>query len=231
MDLAYYSNPSLVAKLPYDSVRDFAPIISLGSSAAVMVVHPSLPVKSLKELIALAKARPGELHYSSGGNGTATHLAGELLKNAASINLVHVPYKGVAPAMTDTLSGQIGITFAGVNAARGFIETGRLRALGITGKARNAAVPAVPTFAEAGLPGLDATTYRGLLAPAGTPADIIAKLNTEFNRALSHAPLRARLAELGYDASGGTADDYAKLVRAEIVKWEAVIRKAGIRIE
>lgn len=231
VDLAYYSNPALVAKLPYDSVRDFAPVINLGSSAAVMVVHPSVPVKNLKELIALAKARPGELHYSSGGNGTATHLAGELLKHAAGINLVHVPYKGVAPALTDTLAGHITITFAGINAIRGFVETGKLRALGITGAARKAVVPNVPTFAEAGLPGLDATTYRGLLVPAGTPPDAIAKLNAEFNKALTHAPLRTRLEELGYDATGGSADDYAKLVRSEIAKWEGVIRKANIRIE
>lgn len=197
----------------------------------VLVVHPSVPVKNLKELIALAKGRPGELHYSSGGNGTSTHLAGELLKNAAGINLIHIPYKGVAPALTDTLAGQITITFAGVNAVRGFIETGKLRALGITGARRNNAVPLVPTFAEAGLPGLDATTYRGLLAPAGTPTEAITKLNAEFNKALAHAPLRTRLAELGYDAAGGTVDEYAKLVRSEISKWEGVIRKAGIRIE
>ncbi len=231
VDLAFYSNPSLVSKLPYDSVRDFAPVVSLASSASVLVVHPSVPVKNLKELIALAKARPGELHYSSGGNGTSTHLAGELLKNAAGINLIHIPYKGVAPALTDTLAGQITITFAGVNAVRGFIETGKLRALGITGARRNNAVPLVPTFAEAGLPGLDATTYRGLLAPAGTPTEAITKLNAEFNKALAHAPLRTRLAELGYDAAGGTVDEYAKLVRSEISKWEGVIRKAGIRIE
>lgn len=231
VDLAYYANPALVSKLPYDSVRDLAPVVTLGSSAAVLLVHPSVPAKNLKELIALAKARPGELHYSSGGNGTATHLAGELLKLAAGINLVHVPYKGVAPALTDTLSGQITVTFAGIGSIRAFVEAGRLRALGVTGAKRNAAVPNIPTFAEAGLPGLDATTYRGLLVPAGTPAEAITRLNAEFNKALAHAPMRTRLEELGYDAAGGTVDDYAKLVRSEIAKWEGVIRKAGIRIE
>ena len=231
VDLAFYSNPSLGSKLPYDSVRDFAPVVSLASSASVLVVHSSVPAKNLKELIALAKARPGELHYSSGGNGTSTHLAGELLKNAAGINLIHVPYKGVALALTDTLAGQITITFAGVNAIRGFVETGKLRALGITGAVRKAAVSKVPTFAESGLPGLDATTWRGLLTPVGTPVEAITKLNAEVNKALAHAPLRTRLEELGYDASGGTADEYAKLVRSEITKWESVIRKAGIRIE
>ena len=167
------------------------------------------------------------------GNGSSTHLAGELLKNAAAINLIHVPYKGVAPALTDTLAGQITITitFAGVNAIRGFVETGKLRALGITGAARKAAVPKVPTFAESGLPGLDATTWRRLLIPVGTPAEAITKLTAEVNKALAHAPLRTRLEELGYDASGGTADEYAKLVRSEITQWESVIRKAGIRIE
>ncbi len=231
VDLAFYSNPALVAKLPYDSVRDFAPVVNLASSAVIMVVHPSVPAKNLKELIALARSRPGELHYSSGGNGTGSHLSGELLKLAAGINLVHVPYKGVAPALTDTLSGQVTITFAGVNAVRGFLENGRLRALGITGAVRKPAVPNVPTFAEAGLPTLDTTTYRGLMLPAATPADAIARLNAEINKALAHVPLRTRLEELGYDAAGGTADDYAKIVRAEISKWDGVIRKAGIRIE
>lgn len=229
VDLAYYANPALVAKLPYDSTRDLAAVVNLASSASILVAHPSLPARNLKELIALAKARPGELHYSSGGNGTGSHLSGELLKFAAGINLVHVPYKGVAPALVDTLAGQIMVTFAGVNAVRGYVETRRLRALGIT--QRKAAVPDVPTFAEAGLPQLDTTTHRGLLVPAATPADVIAKLNAEFNKALATPALRTRLDELGYDATGGTVDDYAKLVRSEIAKWESVIRKAGIRIE
>lgn len=231
VDLAYYANPALLAKLPYDSQRDLAPVVNLASSAVILVVHPSLPARNLKELIAIAKSRPGEIIYSSGGNGTGSHLAGELLKLAAGINLLHVPYKGVAPALTDTLGGQVTVTFAGVNSARGFIENGRLRAIGITGTTRKAAVPNVPTFAEAGLPGLDATTHRGLLVPAGTSADNIARLNAEFNKALAHPALRTRLDELGYDPSGGTSDDYAKLVRAEIAKWDGVIRKAGIRVE
>ena len=231
VDLAYYANPALLAKLPYDSVRDLAPVVNLASSAVILVVHPSLPARNLKELIAVAKARPGEINYSSGGNGTGSHLAGELLNLAAGIKLVHVPYKGVAPALTDTLSGQVTVTFAGVNAVRGFLEAGRLRALGIGGTVRKAAVPNVPTFAEAGLPGLDATTHRGLLVPAGTPADVIARLNTEFNKALAHPALRTRLDELGYDPTGGSVDDYAKIVRAEISKWDGVIRKAGIRVE
>lgn len=231
VDLAYYANPALLAKLPYDSQRDLAPVVNLASSAVILVVHPSLPARNLKELIAIAKSRPGEIIYSSGGNGTGSHLAGELLKLAAGINLLHVPYKGVAPALTDTLGGQVTVTFAGVNSARGFIETGRLRAIAITGTARKAAVPTVPTFAEAGLPGLDATTHRGLLVPAGTSAEIIARLNAEFNKALAQPALRTRLDELGYDPSGGATDDYAKLVRAEIAKWDGVIRKAGIRAE
>lgn len=231
VDLAYYANPALLAKLPYDSVRDLVPVVNLASSAVILVVHPSLPARNLKELIAVAKARPGEINYSSGGNGTGSHLAGELLNLAAAIKLVHVPYKGVAPALTDTLSGQVTVTFAGVNAVRGFLEAGRLRALGIGGTVRKAAVPNVPTFAEAGLPGLDATTHRGLLVPAGTPAEVIARLNAEFNKALAHPALRTRLDELGYDPTGGSVDDYAKLVRAEISKWDGVIRKAGIRVE
>jgi len=229
VDLAFYANPSLLSKLPYDSQRDLAPVVNLASSASILVVHPSLPARNLKELIALAKARPGEMHYSSGGNGTGSHLSGELLKFAAGINLVHVPYKGVAPALVDTLAGQVMVTFAGVNAVHGHVANGRLRALGIT--SRKAAVPDVPTFAEAGLPQLDTTTHRGLLVPAGTPAEVISRLNGEFNKALATPALRKRLDELGYDATGGTVDDYSKLLRAEISKWEGVIRKAGIRIE
>ena len=231
VDLAFYSNPSLVSKLPYDSLRDFAPVVSLASSASVLVVHPSVPVKNLKELIALAKARPGELHYSSGGNGTSTHLAGELLKNAAGINLIHIPYKGVAPALTDTLAGQITITFAGVNAVRGFIETGKLRALGITGARRNNAVPLVPTFAEAGLPGLDATTYRGLLAPAGTPTEAITKLNAEFNKALVLPELRASLIAAGADPVKSSPQAFDLFFSLEIEKWTRIVKVAGIRAE
>jgi tripartite-type tricarboxylate transporter receptor subunit TctC len=231
VDLAYYANPTLLTKLPYDSVRDLAPVVNLASSAVILVVHPSLPARNLKELIALAKARPGEINYASGGNGTGSHLGAELLKLAAGINLVHVAYKGVAPALTDTLSGQVTVTFAGVNSARAFIEAGRLRALGISGTARKSAVPNVPTFAELGFPLMDATTHRGLLVPAGTPTEVIARLNTEFNKALATPALRTRLEELGYDATGGTVSDYGALVRTEISKWEGVIRKAGIRIE
>jgi tripartite-type tricarboxylate transporter receptor subunit TctC len=231
VDLAYYANPTLLTKLPYDSVRDLAPVVNLASSAVILVVHPSLPARNLKELIALAKARPGEIHYASGGNGTGSHLGAELLKLAAGINLIHVPYKGVAPALTDTLAGQVTVTFAGVNSARAFMEAGRLRALAISGTARKAAVPNVPTFAELGYPVMDATTHRGLLVPTGTPAEVITRLNTEFNKALATPALRTRLEELGYDATGGTASEYGALVRAEISKWEAVIRKAGIRIE
>jgi tripartite-type tricarboxylate transporter receptor subunit TctC len=231
VDLAYYANPALLAKLPYDSVRDLAPVVNLASSAVILVVHPSLPARNLKELIALAKARPGEINYASGGNGTGSHLGAELLKLAAGINLVHVPYKGVAPALTDTLAGQVTVTFAGVNSARGFIEAGRLRALGISGTVRKSAVPNVPTFAELGFPAMDATTHRGLLVPAGTPADVIPRLNAEFNKALANTALRTRLDELGYDPTCGTIDDYAKLLRAEIAKWDGVIRKANIRVE
>ena len=231
VDLAFYSNPSLVSKLPYDSVRDFAPVVSLASSASVLVVHSSVPAKNLKQLIALAKARPGELHYSSGGNGTSTHLAGELLKNAAGINLIHVPYKGVALALTDTLAGQITITFAGVNAIRGFVETGKLRALGITGAVRKAAVSKVPTFAESGLPGFEASIWQGIFVPARTPPEMIARLNREIVAVLNANDIKEQLRVQGLDSLPSTPEQFGAFVRDEIAKWAKVIKISGAKAE
>ena len=185
----------------------------------------------MKELIALARARPGELNYASGGNGTIPHLMGELLKSVAKISLVHIPYKSTALAIYAATSGEVTIAFGGIFAVKGLVESGRLRALAIASAARNPLMPAVPTFAETGWPAVDATGYRGLLAPAGTPREIIARLNADANKALQLPAVRARLSELGYDVLGGTPEDYGRVIRAEMDKWGKIIRDAGIKVQ
>ncbi len=231
-DNAYIVNPFLMSKLPYDSLRDFVPVALLSASSTTLaVVHPSLPVKTVKELIALARARPGELNYASGGNGTIPHLMGELLKSVAKINLVHIPYKSTALAIYAAASGEVTIAFGGIFAVKGLVEAGRLRPLAIASAARNLLMPAVPTFAETGWPAIDATGYRGLLAPAGTPREIIARLNADANKAVQLPAVRARLVELGYDALGGTPEDFGRLIRTEMEKWGKIIRDAGIKVQ
>jgi tripartite-type tricarboxylate transporter receptor subunit TctC len=231
-DNAYIVNPFLMSKLPYDSLRDFVPVAVLSSSSTTLaVVHPSLPVKTVKELIVLARARPGELNYASGGNGTIPHLMGELLKSVAKINLVHIPYKSTALAIYAAASGEVTIAFGGIFAVKGLVEAGRLRALAIASAARNPLMPAVPTFTETGWPAIDATGYRGLLAPAGTPREIIARLNADANKAVQLPAVRARLAELGYDVLVGTPEDFGRLIRAEMEKWGKIIRDAGIKVQ
>ena len=231
-DNAYIVNPFLMAKLPYDSLRDFVPVALLSSSSTTLaVVHPSLPVKTVKELVALARARPGQLNYASGGNGTLPHILGEMLKSAARINLAHIPYKSTALAIYAATSGEVTIAFGGIFAVKGLAETGRLRALAIASAARNPLMPAVPTFAEAGWPAIDGTGYRGLLAPAGTPREIIMRLNADANKAVQLPAVRARLTELGYVALGGTPEDYGRLIRAEMEKWGKIIREAGIKVQ
>ncbi len=231
-DNAYIVNPFLMSKLPYDSLRDLVPVALLSSSSTTLaVVHPSLPVKTVKELIALARVRPGELNYASGGNGTLPHILGEMMKSVTKINLVHIPYKSTALAIQAAASGEVPIAFGGIFAVKGLAEAGRLRALAIASAARNPLMPGVPTFAEAGWPAVDATGYRGLLAPAGTPREIIMRVNAEANKALQIPAVRARLTELGYATLGGTPEDFGRIIAAEMGKWGKIIREAGIRVE
>src|ERR1041385_4028788 len=229
-DTSIAVNPSL-KPLPYDTINDFAPVSLLATAPVILVAHPSVPAKTLAEFVALAKQKPGEFNYASGGIGASTHLGGELLKFVAGIDVKHVPYKGTGPAMNDLISGHVQVMFSGISSARPFMDAGTLRALAVTGEARNAAVPDVPTFAEAGLPGVTASTYWGVLAPKGTPQEIVDRLSAEFARAVRDPEVVKRIGELGYLPIGGGPSDYAANIRSEIAKWAPVIKAANIKAE
>lgn len=230
-DSAFLINPALFKKLPYDTLKDFTGVSMLAYAPVIFVVHPSVPVKSVKELLALAKSKPGALVYASGGNGTSTHIAGELMKYVAKVDITHVPYKGSAPAMTDLVGGQVHMQFAGISSARPYIDAGRLRALAVTGAQRNAATPTVPTFDEAGLSGVDVVSYWGLYAPAGTPPDVINTINQHFVRALRVPANIERLSSLGYLPLGNTPQEHNAQIRAMVAQWIDVMQKTNIRIE
>ena len=221
-------NMSMFVKLPYDTLRDFEPIILCVQGANVLVVHPSLPARNLKELIALAKARPGKLNFASSGMGSSNHMAGELLKVMAGINIVHVPYKGNAPAITDILGGHVEMNFSGVPALVPHIQSGRLRAIAIGSRKRFPALPEVPTFDESGLKGYEATTWFGLMAPAKTPREVIARWNTEVDRILKSSELRERFINDGLEPMGGTTDAFGRFIRSEIEKYAKVIKAASV---
>jgi tripartite-type tricarboxylate transporter receptor subunit TctC len=222
-------NMTYFARPPYDTVRDFAPIVLCVKGANVLSVHPSLPAKTLKELIALAKAQPGSLNFASSGPGSSNQMAGELLKVMAGINMVHVPYKGNAPALTDTIAGNVHMIFSGVPALVPHIHSGRLRAIAIGSLKRFQAIPAVPTFDESGLKGYEATTWFGLMAPVKTPRDIVARLNVEVDKILRGADIKGRFANEGLEPIGGTQDAFARFIREEIDKYAKVIKAAGIK--
>jgi tripartite-type tricarboxylate transporter receptor subunit TctC len=222
-------NMSLFAKPPYDTLRDFAPVILCVQGANVLTVHPSVPAKNLKELIALAKARPGKLNFASSGIGSSNQMAGELLKVMAGVNIVHVPYKGNAPALTDTVAGHVEMMFSGVPAIVPHVQSGRLRALGIGSLKRFPALPQVPTFDEAGVRGYEATTWFGLMAPVKTPREIIARWNVEVGKILATADIKERFANDGLEPMGGTAEEFGKFIRSEIDKYAKVIKAAGVQ--
>ena len=228
---AHAINTGLYRKLNYDLIRDFAPVSQITSGQYVVVVHPSLPVKSIKELIALARAKPGQLNYASAGSGNATHLAGELFASAARIKLVHVPYKGSGPAVTDLVGGQVQLMFANLVAALPQVKTGRIRALAVTGQTRAAAAPELPTVIEAGVPGYVVTSWFGVLMPAATPRELIMKLNADLARTMSAPDVRDRLAGDGAEPKTGTPEQFGAFMRAEIAQWTKVVKDAGIVAE
>lgn len=223
-------NVSLYKKLGYDPEKDFAPVSLISSAQNILVVHPSVPAKSVRELIAFAKQRPGELSYASTGIGTAAHLGAELFKTMAGVDIVHVPYKGPA-AVTDVISGQVHLTFGRIAVVLPHVKSGRLRALAVTGAKRSALLPDLPTVAEAGLPGFAVNPWFGVLAPAGTPAAIIDKLNAGITTILNDPAVRERLSSEDFEPITSTPDQFASHIRAETAKWAKIIRMAGIRAD
>lgn len=228
---AHGVNPSLYKSLPYDAVTSFAPVVKVADLTLVLVVNPALSARSVGELIALAKARPGELNFASSGNGQSLHLAGELLKSMAGIDIVHVPYKGSAPARADLLSGQVQLMFESAIGVLPFVQSGRLRALGVSGARRSPALPDVPTVSEAGVPGYEASGWLGILAPAGTPPAVVRHLNAEVNAVLGSPDVRGRLASNGADVAGGSPEAFAAFIESEMAKWSGIVKATGLRVE
>ena len=225
------TNPSMYAKLGFDPIKDLAPITLVAGVPHLLVVNPSIPAASVKELIALAKAKPAQLNYASAGNGSPFHIAAELFKNLASVDIVHVPYKGGGPAVTDVVGGQVHMTFANLVAVLPQVRAGRLRALGITSAKRSQAAPEIPTIAESGLPGYDFTSWFGVLAPAGTPREVISRLNAEIVKILNSPEIKERLSKDGADLVAGSPEEFASYLKAETAKWARVIKAAGIRAD
>ena len=224
-------NPALYAKLPYDPLKDLSPIVLIVSAPVVLVVTANSRYRSLGDLLAAAKADPGAVTFASPGNGTVSHLAGELLQRAAGVKLTHVPYKGASQALTDTLGGQVQSFMSSVPSALSQIRAGRLRAIAVSSATRARELPEVPTIAEAGYKGFGASTWYGLLAPARTPAPVIARLNAEVNRALKTPEVRERLAAEGGEALGGSPEQFASFLKAEHAKWGRVVKESGAKAE
>jgi tripartite-type tricarboxylate transporter receptor subunit TctC len=224
-------NPTLYAKMPYDSVKDLTPIVLVANASLVMVTGSNSPYKTLAEVVAAAKAKPGALNFASPGNGTVAHLTSEMFQKAAGVKTQHVPYKGAAQALTDVIGGNVELYMSSVPTLLGQIKQGKLRALAVTSAKRTDDLPAVPTINESGYKGFDAVTWFGFLAPAGTPKDVIARLNTEFNKALQTAELRKKLGDEGADPAGGTPEQFAALIRDEIPRWGKVVKESGARID
>ncbi|HWI12812.1 MAG TPA: tripartite tricarboxylate transporter substrate binding protein [Burkholderiales bacterium] len=223
-------NPSLYAKVPFDPVKDFAPVSLAGSVPNILVAHPSLGVKNLKELIALAKARPGQLNYATAGAGSTAHLSVELLKMETGIDIVHVPYRGAAPGVTDVLSGQVPLMMVSMPSVLGHVKIGKLRALGMTAAKRSEAAPDVATFAET-IPNFESSAWYGMLAPAGTPQDIVDKLSDEVRSILRQPDVKEVLAAQGIEIIASTPSEFAAYIRTELTKWAAVVRKSGARVD
>jgi tripartite-type tricarboxylate transporter receptor subunit TctC len=224
-------NPSLLSKMPYDPIRDLAPISQAAVAVNVLVVHPSLPVKSVKEFIALAKSRPKDLNYGSSGSGAADHLAGELFNAMVKVKMTHVPYKGGAPAMLDLVGGNVQLVFSTLSTATAAIEGNRVRALAVAGSQRFAGMPELPTMSEAGLKGFEVNNWYGLFAPAGTPKDIIARVSADAGKALVMADVKKRLMDAGIIAVSSSPEAFAAYIRAETDKWGKVIRAANIKAD
>ena len=226
---SHATNPAMQAKLPYDTVRDFTPISLLSQQPNLWLAHPTLPVRNIKELIAYAKSKPRELNFASSGTGGSQHLAGELLKGMASIEMTHIPYKGSPPALIDLLAGRVPLMTSTMPPALPHIKSGKVRVLAVTSAKRSPALPDVPTAAESGVPGYEAIAWQGLVAPAGTPRPVVARINSEFVKVLKQPDITAKLAEQGYETVASTPEWFAQYIKSEVVKWTRVIKAAGLK--
>jgi len=225
-------NVSLYKKIGYDPVKSFAPVMQIGHLPNVLVVHPSIAAKTVKELVAFGKANPGKLNFASSGNGASSHLAGVMFNNVAGTDFMHVPYKGTGPALTDLLGGQVSMTFTDVLTALPYIKSGKLRALGVTTKERSQVLPDVPTIAEQGYPGFDVSVFFGLVVPAGTPRETIAKLNLAFADVLKQPEARKTLLAQGLEFAPSTTPEHlGSFIQAEVSKWRAVVKSSGAEID
>lgn len=224
-------NMSLLRKVSYDTTKDLAPIVLCTVGANILSVHPSLPAKTVRDVIQLAKARPGQLNFASAGVGSSNHMAGELLKMMANINIVHVPYKGNTPAMADAVGGHVEMVFAGITATIPFMKSNRLRAIAVSSKTRFPALPDLPTFHESGVPGFETSTWFGLLAPAGTPGPVIAKINGDVGKILASSEMRERLISMGQVAGGESPEAFGRFIREEIARYAKIIKAGNITVE
>ena len=230
-NIAHAINVTLYSKLTYDFVKDFAPVTLLASTPNILVVHPSLPVKSVKELIALAKARPGQLDYASSGSGSSSHLAAELFSNMAGVKMTHIPYKGGGPAVVALTGGQVSVGFATTPSVIGHIKSGKMRGLAVTTAQRSPSTPELPTISEAGVAGYEAGTWYGLLVPAGTSKEIVTRLHAESVKLLKLPDVKERLDAAGFEVIGNTPEQFAAFIRSEIDKWAKVVKASGARAE
>ena len=224
-------NPAVYTKLGYQTLKDFAPVARTAQQPLALVVNPAVPAKSVQELVALAKARPGQLNYGSAGNGGISHLVPEMFKTATGVFIVHIPYRGSAPAFTDLLGGQVQVMAESIPQASQYVKQGKLRALAVTGRERNAALPDTPTFAEAGIKGLDVVGFYGVLAPAGTPKDVVAKLSDAFRQTLETPDIRTRMVQQGADPAFLPADAFAGYLAAQMPVWAKAVKDSGTKLD
>ena len=230
-NIAYGANPSIYKKMPFDAEKDLAPVGLVSIVTMVLSVHPSIPVRSVKEYIALARSRPGTLAYASAGNGSANHLATARFAHMANINVQHVPYKGGGPAVIAIVGGEVSTLFATIPSAIGHFKSGKLRPLGVSSAKRNSALPDLPTVAEAGVPGYEAIEWQGIMVPAGTPRDVITRLNQAFVKVTSMPDVKERVTALGSDLVAGTPEEFDQFVKRELAVWSKVVKDVGIKID
>jgi tripartite-type tricarboxylate transporter receptor subunit TctC len=230
-NVSFAANPYLYSKLPYDPVKDFVPVAMVNSAPLLLVVNPAVPANSVKELLAYAKSHPGQLNYGSGGVGSTPHLSGELFKSLSGMDAVHVPYKGGTPALNDLMGGQLSFMIENMPGTMPFVKAGKLRALAITSPQRSSLAPTLPTMAEAGVPGYEVIGWNGLVAPKGTPPEIVARLHTEVAKILREPEVKQQLAALGAEPVGSTQEEFGKFIKAEMTRWGKIIKEKGIRAD